>query len=56
MRFVRAGLIWGSVATAVAVPFIAATFSPLLAWREPIYIVACLAGVIGLGLLMMQPY
>lgn len=49
------GLIWGAVATAVAVPIIAAALSPLLAWREPIYIVACLAGVAGLGLMLFQP-
>lgn len=55
MRFVRAGVIWGAVATVVAVPIIAATLSPLLAWREPVYIVACLAGVVGLGLMMFQP-
>jgi len=48
-------LIWGAVATAVAVPVIAATLSPLLEWREPVYIVACLAGVAGLGLMMFQP-
>lgn len=29
--------------------------SPLLAWRHPIYIVAGFAGVIGLGLLLVQP-
>lgn len=29
--------------------------SPLLAWRSPVYIVACFAGVIGLGLLLLQP-
>jgi hypothetical protein len=49
------GLIWCAVATAVAVPVIAATLSPLLAWRDPIYIVACLAGVAGLGLMLFQP-
>jgi predicted ferric reductase len=48
-------LVWGAVAAAVAVPIIAATLSPLLAWREPIYIVACLAGVAGLALMMFQP-
>ncbi|MEM6711591.1 MAG: ferric reductase-like transmembrane domain-containing protein [Pseudomonadota bacterium] len=29
--------------------------SPLLAWREPIYILACFAGIIGLALLFLQP-
>lgn len=55
IRLVRAGLIWAAIATAVVVPFIAAALSPLLAWREPLYIVACLAGVAGLGLMMFQP-
>jgi predicted ferric reductase len=55
MRIVRASLIWGAVATAAAVPIIAAALSPLLAWREPIYIVACLAGVAGLALMLFQP-
>ena len=54
-RLVKACLIWSAVATAVAVPFIAATLSPLLAWREPVYIVACLAGAVGLGLMLFQP-
>jgi predicted ferric reductase len=52
---VRVCLIWGAVAVAVAVPIIAAALSPLLAWREPIYIVAGLAGVAGLTLMMFQP-
>ena len=51
----RAGLIWAAVATAVAVPIIAAALSPLLAWRDAVYIVACLAGVVGLALMMLQP-
>lgn len=55
MRLVRAGLIWAAVATAVAVPTIAAALSPLLAWRDAIYIMACLAGVLGLALMMLQP-
>lgn len=48
-------LVWGSLATAVAVPISAAVASPLIAWREPIYIVAGLAGVIALALLLVQP-
>ncbi len=51
----KAWLIWGAVATAIAVPIVAATLSPLLAWREPVYIGACLAGVAGLGLMLLQP-
>lgn len=54
-RRVRSSLIWVTVAAAVAVPIVAAAFSPLLAWRDPIYIAASFAGVIGLGLIMFQP-
>jgi hypothetical protein len=52
---IRAPLIWCAVAIAVSVPVIAATLSPLLAWRDPIYIAACLAGVAGLALMLFQP-
>jgi hypothetical protein len=52
---IRAPLIWCAVATAVAVPVVAAMLSPLHAWRDPIYIVACLAGVAGLALMLFQP-
>lgn len=51
----RSVLIWGALATALAVPVAVAATSPLLAWREPVYIVAGLAGVLGLGLLLVQP-
>lgn len=55
MSPVRAGLIWAAVVSAVAVPIGAAAFSPLLAWRDAIYIVACIAGVAGLALMLFQP-
>ena len=46
---------WVALAAAVAVPIIAAAASPQLAWRQPVYIVAGFAGVIALGLLLVQP-
>lgn len=52
---VRTGLVWAIVAVAVAVPGILAATSPLLAWRDPIYITGCLAGVAALALLLLQP-
>lgn len=52
---VRAMLIWAVVVLAIAVPIIAAVASPLLAWREPIYIAAGFAGIVSLGLLFLQP-
>ncbi|MCG7518789.1 ferric reductase-like transmembrane domain-containing protein [Ruegeria sp. Ofav3-42] len=39
----------------MAAPIIAAATSPLLAWRDPIYIAAGFAGVIAMCLLLMQP-
>lgn len=39
----------------MAVPIIAAAASPLLAWRDPIYIAAGFAGVVAMCLLLMQP-
>jgi predicted ferric reductase len=51
----RSVLIWAAVAVALVVPIAAATASPLLAWREPIYIAASFAGAVALGLLLLQP-
>ncbi|MEO1458985.1 MAG: ferric reductase-like transmembrane domain-containing protein [Pseudomonadota bacterium] len=48
-------LIWAGLAAALLVPFAVAATSPLLAWREPIYIAAGFAGVIALALLLLQP-
>lgn len=48
-------LIWAAVAAATAVPIAAAATSPLLAWRDPVYIAAGFAGVIALGLMLVQP-
>ncbi len=51
----RAILIWAALATAIALPLIVAASSPLLEWREPVYIVAGLAGVTGMVLILLQP-
>lgn len=51
----RNSLIWAALVVAVLVPVIAAAFSPLLAWRQPVYIVAGFAGIIAMCLLLMQP-
>lgn len=48
-------LIWAALATAIALPIIAAGASPLLAWREPIYILGGLAGVFAMALMLVQP-
>jgi len=53
---VRTGpLIWAALAAAVCVPVAAAAASPLLAWRGPLYITAGFAGILALGLMLVQP-
>ncbi len=51
----RAALIWGGVGLAIALPLIAAAYSPLLEWRQPVYIAAGFAGVLGFCLMLLQP-
>lgn len=55
LRDARSSLVWCALAAAIGIPIIAATQSELLAWRDPIYIGAGFAGIIGLGLLLVQP-
>ncbi len=51
----RALMIWSALAVAVAVPIGFSAVSPLLAWRQPVYIAAGFAGVAALTLLLVQP-
>src|SRR6478672_4608811 len=51
MRWARVTLIWA----ALGVPIAAAAASPLLEWRGPVYILAGFAGIIALGLVLVQP-
>ena len=51
----RGALIWTALALALAAPLIMAARSPLLEWREPIYIVAGFSGIVALALLLVQP-
>jgi predicted ferric reductase len=51
----RKVLVWAAVVTAIVVPIAAAAASPLLAWREPVYILAGFAGIIAMALLLLQP-
>ncbi|OAN78871.1 ferric reductase [Jannaschia sp. EhC01] len=51
----RAALIWGALVTAIAVPLLAAGSSPLLQYRQPVYIIAGFAGILGLGMMLIQP-
>ena len=55
MRLARAALIWIALATAIGAPIAIAATSPLLAWRDAVYILAGFAGMIALGLLLVQP-
>jgi len=55
MRLARVILIWAALAAAICVPIAAAATSPLLEWRGPIYILAGFAGIIALGLVLVQP-
>ena len=48
-------LIWAALAAAICVPIAAAGASPLLEWRSPLYILAGFAGIIALGLMLIQP-
>ncbi len=54
-RTARTVLAWSALAIALAVPLLAAAFSPLLAWRQPVYIAAGFAGIAAMGLLLVQP-
>ena len=55
MRLARVTLIWAALAAAICVPLAAAATSPLLAWRDPLYILAGFSGIIALGLVLVQP-
>lgn len=55
MRLARVALIWATLAAAIGVPIAFAATSELLQWRGPVYIAACFAGIIALGLVLVQP-
>lgn len=51
----RTALIWFGLVASILVPLVTAAMSPLLAWREPIYIASGFAGIFALTLLVLQP-
>lgn len=51
----RSIAVWAGLVATLAVPLVAAAMSPLLAWRQPVYIVASFAGILALALLVCQP-
>lgn len=55
MTKVRAILIWAALGIAVIVPTAVAATSPLLAWRDPIYVAAGFAGIAAMTLILTQP-
>ncbi|XHC09931.1 ferric reductase-like transmembrane domain-containing protein [Labrenzia sp. ac12] len=55
MNRLRAFLKWAILATILVVPMLAAAASPLLQWRQPIYIAAGFAGITAMALLLLQP-
>jgi predicted ferric reductase len=55
MKLAKAALIWTALAAAIGVPVALAATSDLLQWRGPVYIVAGFAGMIALGLVLVQP-
>lgn len=55
MAVARSVLLWAALAAALVWPIVIAATSPLLAWRDPIYIAAGFAGVLALALLLAQP-
>lgn len=54
-RSARVSLIWAALALAIGVPIALAAESEQLAWRGPVYILAGFAGIIALGLVLVQP-
>ncbi|MEL6573991.1 MAG: ferric reductase-like transmembrane domain-containing protein [Pseudomonadota bacterium] len=55
MGRLRAIGVWAALIGAMVVPLIVALQSPLLAWRDTIYIGAGFAGIIAMGGLLIQP-
>lgn len=51
----RSVAVWAAVFLIVAVPVVLAARSPLLAWRDPVYIAGGFAGIVAMALLLVQP-
>jgi predicted ferric reductase len=54
-RLARVILMWVALALAIGVPIAAAAGSEQLAWRGSLYILAGFAGIVALGLVLVQP-
>ena len=55
MMWMRAALIWAIVAGTIVVSLGASATSPLLAWRDGVYVASSFAGMLALALLLVQP-
>ncbi|MEM1362698.1 MAG: ferric reductase-like transmembrane domain-containing protein [Pseudomonadota bacterium] len=55
MTRARTLLVWGALAVVVCLPILIAAQSPLLAWRDPVYIIAGFAGIVAMAILLLQP-
>ncbi|MEM7206516.1 MAG: ferric reductase-like transmembrane domain-containing protein [Pseudomonadota bacterium] len=55
MNQARSVVVWIVLSSLVIIPLVAAALSPLLAWRQPIYIGAGFAGIFAFALLLFQP-
>lgn len=55
MARVRAVIVWSALSAVIAIAIGMAATSPLLAWRQPVYIAAGFAGVLAMALLLVQP-
>ncbi len=55
MGRIKPWLIWTTLLAALLGPLALSLTSPLLAWRDPIYVAAGVAGIVALALLLLQP-
>jgi predicted ferric reductase len=55
MSSVRSIVIWAALAAAIGIPLALAATSPLHAWRSAVYVVGGFAGIVALGLMLVQP-
>jgi hypothetical protein len=55
VKVARVALVWAILFLAIAVPIALAATSDLLAYRGPVYILAGFAGIVALGLVLVQP-
>ena len=51
----QSAIVWTALCIAIGLPILGVAASPLLAWRDPIYIIAGFAGVVAMALLLVQP-